>query len=559
MPSPLTRRPETRAISIEDLLDRVRRGEVRIPEFQRPLKWTASDVRDLFDSVYRGYPIGTLLFWKREAPAASVTFGPVRIDAPSTSQALWVVDGQQRITALAGVLLRSSSPSPAPDDFALYFDLEKEELAQPPGGAPPPAHWLPLNVVLDSEQLLNWLDRYPERAKHPEHTRAAIRLGKALREYQVPANIVEAADEKTLRIIFKRMNTSGKPLTQDEVFNALYSDLAGARTPNLRALSENLRTLGFGTLGEALLLQAVLAVRGLDFLQDFQRQLREEDDLSETLRHTEPALRDAIVFLKRDAGVPHLALVPEPVALVLLARFFHLHPEPTPRSRELLSRWFWRGSVLGRYWDPKVPDAHRFLTSAPGGEEQAVQAMLAQVRKPAHRGLTAFTYAMPHLAGLLPATDPVALNALLALHPRHLLTGEPLDAVRLLEEPGATVPSPLLTEPPEDLPSEGSPLAALPNEFLATVANHLFHPPLPDRPLLDVLGTQPPPAPDILRSHALTPPLLAPLHVRQPVRFLAQRQQFLGAHIVEFVRAHTRWDETDRPSLQSMIIDDEED
>jgi hypothetical protein len=47
----------------------------------------------LFDSIWRGFPIGNLLLWRRPAPAASVQVGPVSIDAPELDSALWVVDG----------------------------------------------------------------------------------------------------------------------------------------------------------------------------------------------------------------------------------------------------------------------------------------------------------------------------------------------------------------------------------------------------------------------------------------------------------------------------------
>jgi hypothetical protein len=286
--------------------------------------------------------------------------------------------------------------------------------------------------------------------------------------------------------------------------------------------------------------------------------LREEDDLTETLQRTEPALRNTIVFLKRDAGVPHLALVPEPVSLVLLARFFHLHPEPTPRSRELLTRWFWRGSVLGRYWDDKTPAAHLFLAAGPLDEEHAVQAMLAQVRKPSPRALD--QYVQPLLAGFLPPTDRVAMNALLTLHPRHLLTGAPVDPVQLFEEHGASALRPLFTSPPAEAPPGASPMeAALPDVLLATLANHLFHPPLPGQELLDVLRGPSSPAPEVLLSHAIAPGLLPLLRHERITDFLAQRQKFLGAHIAGFVRAHTRYEESDRPSLQSLIVEDEED
>ena len=115
MPSPprLPRKPEARTEKVEDLVERVLRGVVRVPEFQRGLKWDADDVRDLFDSIHRGYPIGSLLFYKRPAAAARLEVGPLKIDAREISEAWWVVDGQQRLTALAGCLAR---PIPIPTE-----------------------------------------------------------------------------------------------------------------------------------------------------------------------------------------------------------------------------------------------------------------------------------------------------------------------------------------------------------------------------------------------------------------------------------------------------------
>ncbi|MCY1018071.1 DUF262 domain-containing protein [Pyxidicoccus sp. MSG2] len=548
MPSTLTRRPQATAFSIEDLLDRVRRGEVRIPEFQRPLKWTAEDVRDLFDSVYRGYPIGTLLFWKREAPAASVSFGPVRIDAPSSSQALWVVDGQQRITALTGVLLHPADA--APDGFALFYDLETEEVVSQANGESPP-HWLPLRVVLDSELLLEWLDRYPGRAQNPEHTRRAIRIGKAIREYQVPAYVVEDAEEKSLRIIFKRLNTAGNPLSQTEVFNALYGGTAGSRPTSLQGLAEDLRALGFGTLTESMMLRAVLAVRGLDFTQDFQGQLREEDDLTETLQATQRALQSTIVFLKRDAGIPHLLLLPEDISFYLLARFFHLHPEPSPRSRELLARWLWRRATAS-VSNLLIPQGAALSFDA-SDEERTVQELLAQVPArpgPLEQQLPSFRFfALDTVMGVVDA------NALLSLHPRHLLTGAPLDVAAMLEEAGRSAFHPIL---PNTLTLQPQQTASMPLVQL-TVANYLFHPPQPDTDAGGALQTEHTPGPETLASHALTLEGIRLLQENQHRDFLLMRLDALNAVTVSFLKARTRWDESDRPSLQSLIVDDEED
>src|SRR3954462_12277854 len=155
MPSSLGRRPQATVFSVEDLVSRVRRGEVRVPKFQRRLRWGPKDIKLLFDSVYRGYPIGSLLFWKREAPPDSVKLGPITIDAPASRDAWWGVDGQQRITSLVGALLHPD-PIHGRDEYALGIDLETEEFIRSRPSLP--KSWMPLSVVLDTTALLRWLD-----------------------------------------------------------------------------------------------------------------------------------------------------------------------------------------------------------------------------------------------------------------------------------------------------------------------------------------------------------------------------------------------------------------
>lgn len=65
----LERRPEARTVRVEDLLAEVGRGRIRVPEFQRLFRWERDNARELLDSIYRGYPIGTLLLWETSADA----------------------------------------------------------------------------------------------------------------------------------------------------------------------------------------------------------------------------------------------------------------------------------------------------------------------------------------------------------------------------------------------------------------------------------------------------------------------------------------------------------
>lgn len=82
---------------IENLLASVSMGEIAIPEIQRPFVWDSSKVRDLMDSLYQGYPIGYLIAWRNPN---------IRIKGGHISEGKKIlIDGQQRITAMAAALL----------------------------------------------------------------------------------------------------------------------------------------------------------------------------------------------------------------------------------------------------------------------------------------------------------------------------------------------------------------------------------------------------------------------------------------------------------------------
>lgn len=82
---------------IETLLTWVKSGEIAIPEIQRPFVWEATKVRNLLDSLYRGYPVGYLIAWRN--PSVKLK------DGSSSAGKRVLIDGQQRVTALMAALL----------------------------------------------------------------------------------------------------------------------------------------------------------------------------------------------------------------------------------------------------------------------------------------------------------------------------------------------------------------------------------------------------------------------------------------------------------------------
>ena len=90
-------REQAQRFPIETLLTWVKSGEIAIPEIQRPFVWDATKVRNLLDSLYRGYPAGYLISWRN--PTVNLEDG-----TPLAGERI-LIDGQQRVTAPMAALL----------------------------------------------------------------------------------------------------------------------------------------------------------------------------------------------------------------------------------------------------------------------------------------------------------------------------------------------------------------------------------------------------------------------------------------------------------------------
>lgn len=369
------------SFSIPDIVTLAAGGTIRVPTFQRQFEWGAKDVRDLFDSLYRGFPVGTLLLWRHRAPAGRIQLGPVALDVSEDSDALWVVDGQQRITSLFVSLWHDYDGTDA--RFQVYFDLSNEKFINPRSGAVPPRA-IPVREALETRSLLNWLRRHSTDLE-PDDFDLADRLGGALRDYRIPAYVVSGEDHALLREVFDRVNSAGKPISRAQVFHALFARDGQPGSP--ASVVAELRSLGFGDLDESRIVQSVLAVRGGDVQRDVRAEFNEDEDPADWYDRAEQALARSIHFL-RSEGVEHQLLMPNALPIPVLAAFFHMHPDPEPWTLRLLSRWLWRGWVHGfgresgqtptlRRAVRAVNPEHRNPGSAPS-EFDAVKALLGQ-------------------------------------------------------------------------------------------------------------------------------------------------------------------------------------
>src|SRR6478736_1659211 len=80
--------------TVEELVGMIERGELRLPEMQRRYVWRSTRVRDLLDSLYRGYPSGAILLWETDEPVPLQEFAVTQQGNPFQSTRL-LLDGQQ--------------------------------------------------------------------------------------------------------------------------------------------------------------------------------------------------------------------------------------------------------------------------------------------------------------------------------------------------------------------------------------------------------------------------------------------------------------------------------
>lgn len=539
-PELLEQRPEARAFKVEDLMQEAQRGRLRIPSFQRRLAWDKHDARKLIDSLYRGYPVGTLLLWETQAEAQQWRWGSLVLEAPARPDAWLVVDGQQRLVSLARVLLTSDSDH---DDFALYFDLDTATFVFPAQAASTEtddARWLPMNRLLDSERLFSWLyDKTPTK----ERRERALQLGKRIREYDIPAYIVRQGSEDVLREIFGRLNTRGKQLEAAEVFDALNGTRTGQRPSSLADMTNVLaKSLDFGPVEQKILYRLLRVLHGQDVSgRGRDEPLRLEQPQAEALyAKTEAVTSRVIQFMRQDAKIPHYDLLPYKQPIITLGKFFFYHAQPSPRSLELLTRWLWRGALNGAHRGDTVSTRTALERIDPDNEDRSVQQMLAMVGRvrpdlPAASDRFSFQFAASKLQTL----------ALLELQPRDLETGELLDIVALLNgrANGSDLPFiPVVAGQPSEV------------GLVLALANRLAHPPRQGglrRLLLQATS-------DVLASHGISLAAQAALQAGDTLEFLNLRAQTLQPHTDQVFACHARWEASDRPAIDALVVADED-
>lgn len=345
--------------SIRKLIDNVIDGVIRVPAFQRGFVWKPEAVAFLMDSLYRDFPVGTLLLWQtREKLEKEKELGPFALPEPKKDWPIqYVLDGQQRITSIFSVFQTELEMQKTNkyEWMDIYCDLEtlgdqwdSSFVALDASSVDPKRHFA-LKLVFDDKNFYNSLGGLSEQYKQ-----LAIGIQSRFKEIQIPYELVEREEHEEIALIFERINRTGVRLDAFQLLSAWTWSTEFDLKDSLSELQDEIEPFGFGDLAEDTNL----------FMKCCAAIVEGDAQLKTIVRLKGPIVRDrydeirtgitgAIDFVRAELRLPSLSAVPYPAMLVPLARFFAKADgtayHPNAKQIAEVKRWFWRSNFSRRY------------------------------------------------------------------------------------------------------------------------------------------------------------------------------------------------------------------
>jgi hypothetical protein len=240
-------------MSVSTLLERVGSRDIRLPEIQRDYVWKSSQIAWLLDSLYRGYPSGTLLLWESDEEVAEKNVSS-DVAGVSVTRPQYLLDGQQRLTSLHRVFTGH-------DKARVVFNVVSEKFQLESVATKKDSRWVAVQKLLRGE--FKAAEKRALRAAHPgldedELDDRISRVGK-IRDYNYRVEILQHMTYTEVTEIFVRVNSRGKALTRGDLalatltakYPGFYDKIKSRADTNAQL---GYRQLGIGTLTRALAL-----------------------------------------------------------------------------------------------------------------------------------------------------------------------------------------------------------------------------------------------------------------------------------------------------------------
>jgi hypothetical protein len=245
--------------NLSSLMEDIASGELGLPKIQRLFVWKNVRIRDFFDSMYRGHPIGYLLFWDTGARPGSRQIGS---DSKQRVPKRVIVDGQQRLTSLYAVIrgipvLRDNYES---EKIEIAFNPLTGRFAVPDAAVKRDKRFIgDISAIWDSRtnlfqfagEYIEGLKSLPEGTDPADIARAQTALGRLFSLLHFPFTVLELgsqADADQVAEVFVRINSEGKKLNQSDFILTLMSVFWDEGRTQLEEFSRRARVPSTGSV-----------------------------------------------------------------------------------------------------------------------------------------------------------------------------------------------------------------------------------------------------------------------------------------------------------------------
>jgi hypothetical protein len=345
-------------ISVNRLFDWFDQRCLAVPEIQREFVWNAKRAVALLDSMYKGYPIGTVMVWRADKKQAWMLRHKLHIlpafDATQNKEILFLVDGQQRLSVLHQVRRGETIPNSNGREIRfgdIYFSVNGDEEQFQYLKRPDPEQHFSVSRVLSD----HWRKSFRGLFKY--QLEAIKQCRERLLKYRIFMVFYDTKELTNIRETFIRINAQGMRISEaDKAFSQ------AQRVKPLHRYHQLCETLPFGykALDKAVYWTTLVLVRGYKYLgqKAFTRFTKEIDRKEEGrlwFERQEPKVAESIKlasdYLVNTLGVDDFKLLPYENMIAMLAAFFYANnrSQPSGTQREQIRRWFWFTAVVQRY------------------------------------------------------------------------------------------------------------------------------------------------------------------------------------------------------------------
>ncbi len=326
---------------LPNIIQDIKNGSLRIPQFQRKFVWEKSKVIKLLDSIYKEFPIGSFFFWT--APRKYYFFYrdivELKLPKPDKYERMsFIIDGQQRLTSLyatvKGLTLYDR------DYSHICFDLDKKEFIDK---KPDNQRFISVSDLFSEENFEIYDNLTAERKKSFNQC--------VKRFYNYPFSAIDVRDKELDEVcdIFERINQGGRRLNLFDLISAsTWSpefDLRDAVDKENDFLSR-----GFGKIDNEVFTQTLALISKGSCTRSSQLQLRKED-INKYWIETIESTRLAIDYMKNNFGVVNYLFIPYRGMISLVAYLFYKNKRKSLSNKQadFLSTWFWQATFSERY------------------------------------------------------------------------------------------------------------------------------------------------------------------------------------------------------------------